>query len=295
MKSDNTPAQLLQQIAQRMDEFPPELRKAATYLLENRNAIGVGSIHAIAQAADVKANTLVRLSRQLGFDGYEAFRSPFRENILQGKDNFPDRARWLQSLAKGGETARIYSEMAATMLGNIERTYSGARPADIKRAADAIVRSRRTYVLGVGISHSVATNFAYLANMALDKVQALPSAGGVPLDGLVRADSKDVLLAMTFKPYRREVVEAVDVALEQGLTVIAISDSAAAPIVRRAQHAFVVPTDTPQFFPSIVAAAAFMETLMAFVIADADPQAIRNIEQFHERRHGMGIYWDEKG
>lgn len=295
MNADSTPTRILQQIADRLDELPPELRKAATYLLENRNAIGVGSIHAIAEAAKVKANTLVRLSRLLGFDGYEAFRSPFRDNIIQGKDNFPDRARWLQSLAKGGETARIYGDMAATMLGNIERTYSGARPADIKRAADAIVRSRRTYVLGVGISHSVATNFAYLANMALDKVQALPSAGGVPLDGLVRAGNKDVLLAMTFKPYRREVVEAVDVALEQGLTVIAVSDSAASPIVRRAQYAFVVPTDTPQFFSSIVAVAAFMETLMAFVIADADPQAIRNIAQFHERRHGMGIYWDEKG
>ena len=295
MSTEATPASVMQRIAEQMDGFTPELRKAATYMLENRNAIGVGSIHAMADAAKVKANTLVRMSRQLGFDGYEDFRRPFRDNIIQGKDNFPDRARWLQSLAKGGENARIYSEMASTMLANLERTYANAKPIDLKRAAKAISTSRQTFVLGVGIAHAVASNFAYLGGMAMDKIQALPRPGGLPLDGLVRADKRDVLLAMTFKPYRREIVEAVNAALEQGLTVIAISDSPASPIVRRAQHKFVVPTDTPQFFSSIVALAALMETLMAFVIADADAQAIDNIAQFHERRHRLGVYWDEKG
>ena len=45
-----------------------------------------------------------------------------------------------------------------------------------------------------------------------------------------------MLIAMTFKPYRREVVEAVAVAREQGVAVIGISDSPAAPHPPR-QHA----------------------------------------------------------
>ena len=32
---------------------------------------------------------------------------------------------------------------------------------------------------------------------------------------------------------------------------------------------------------------------MAFVIADADDEVIANVERFHERRHELGIYWDE--
>jgi hypothetical protein len=52
------------------------------------------------------------------------------------------------------------------------------------------------------------------------------------------------------QPYRREVVEAVQVAREQGVKVIGISDSPASPIIRGANHGFVVAADTPQFFPN---------------------------------------------
>ena len=57
-----------------------------------------------------------------------------------------------------------------------------------------------------------------------------------------------------------------------------------------------IPTQTPQFFTSTVAVSAFLETLIAFVIADADDAAVANIERFHDRRHALGVYWkDEDG
>ena len=53
-------------------------------------------------------------------------------------------------------------------------------------------------------------------------------------------------------------------------------------------------SETPQFFPSTVATVALLETLMAFVIADARPEVIASIERFHERRHDLGIYLEER-
>ena len=97
---------------------------------------------------------------------------------------------------------------------------------------------------------------------------------------------------MTFKPYRTEVVEAVEVAREQGVEIIALSDSPAAPILRGAAYGFIVPTQTPQFFTSTIALAAFLETLMAFVISNSTQDAVESIKQFHERRHALGIYWE---
>ena len=83
-------------------------------------------------------------------------------------------------------------------------------------------------------------------------------------------------------------------AVEQGVSVVGISDTLASPILAQAAHKFIVPMDTPQFFTSTVALSAFLETLMAFVIADADDQVIANIERFHQRRHELGIYWSEE-
>ena len=288
------PADVLERLADELRHLTPQLRKAAAYVLENPNEIGVSSIREIADAAMVKPNTLVRMARTVGFDGFEEFRRPFRDHIRQGGDSFPDRARWLQSLSRGGKLSGLYADIASASIANIEGLFSGTSAEEIKAAADEIVAARSAYVLGVGVANPIARNFAYLAGMAVDTVTAIPRDGSLPIDALVRAGRGDVLIAMTFRPYRREVVEAVEMAAAEGVTIIGISDSRASPILAHAAHAFVVPMETPQFFTSTVALSALLETLMAFVIADADAEVIANVERFHQRRHELGIYWSER-
>ena len=281
-------------LAMSLENFTPEVHKAATYVLENPADIGVSSIREIALKAQVKPNTVMRLARSVGFAGFEDFRRPFREQIREGRENFQDKARWLQSLASGGKLDGLYRDMAGASMDNLSGLYSGSDADKLRLAADEIVGARTTFVLGVGLINALARNFAYLANMAVDNVEAIPREGSLPADGLARAGERDVLLAMTLKPYRREVVEAVEMAVEQGVRVISVSDSPASPIFAEATHRFVVPTQTPQFFISTVALTAFLETLMAFVIADADDSVIASIERFHQRRHEMGIYCSER-
>ncbi|MEM6462196.1 MAG: MurR/RpiR family transcriptional regulator [Pseudomonadota bacterium] len=288
------PQTILDALAAELENLTPETRKAAAYVLENPNDVSVSSIREIADAANVKPNTLVRMARSVGFDGYEDFREPFREEIRKGAISFPDRARWLQSLARGGELSRLYANMAASAISNIEQTFAATSDADLKLAADAIVAARRTFVLGVGVNASNARNFTYLADMAVDTIEAIPRYGSVAADDLARAEAGDVLIAITCKPYRTEVIEAVELARDEGVTIIAISDSPASPIVLASDHAFVVDAETPQFFPSSVSTIALLETLMAFVIADAEPGVISNIDRFHARRHKLGIYFTDE-
>jgi DNA-binding MurR/RpiR family transcriptional regulator len=113
------------------------------------------------------------------------------------------------------------------------------------------------------------------------------------VDDLAWADSQDVLIAITCKPYRSEVVEAVRIAHEQGMTIVALSDSPASPIIRLANHGFVVSVDTPQFFPSSVSIIALLETLLSFVIAVASDEIPERVATFHARRHELGLYYSE--
>ncbi|MFY0692696.1 MAG: MurR/RpiR family transcriptional regulator [Paracoccaceae bacterium] len=293
--SKSDPSRVLEALASGLEALTPETRKAATYVLENPNDVGVSSIREIADAANVKPNTLVRMARSVGFDGYDDFREPFRQEIRRGNLNFTDRARWLQSLSQSGQLGGLYADMAQSAIRNIEETFAASDAAAMKAAADAIVEARQTFVLGVGVNNANVRNFAYVADMAAYNVWAIPRPGGVASDDLSRAGAGDVLVAITCKPYRAEVVEAVELAREQGVTIIGISDSPASPLIIGSEHGFVVSADTPQFFPSSVSTLALLETLMAFVIADAPKDVIARIENFHARRHRLGIYIDEGG
>lgn len=299
MKQTNEPSpatssEILERIQAARADLTPELAKLASFLLDNPNEIGVCSIRQLAGKADVKPNTLVRLSRTVGMDSYESFREVFRDEIRQGRETFPDRARWLQSLAQRGEMGALYAASAESALDNIEGLFASTDHRAIEVAAREIVTARRCYALGVGVNNAIAQNFAYLAGMAIDGVRALPQGGTLPVDGIARAGASDILIAMTFRPYRREIVEAVDVARAQGVRVIAISDSLACPIMPDAQHRFIVPTDTPQFFISTIALTAFFEVLIAFIIAEAGEDVVSSIESYHSQRQALGIYVSQK-
>ena len=290
MNDTNVSTTVLDRLTEEWNGLTPEAQKAARYVLENPQDVGVSTVREIAQAARVKPNTFVRMARQVGFDGYDDFREPFRQAIRRGTVSFPDRARWLQDIGKRGGLGRLYADMASAALHNLEDTFAGIDEAMLKAAGEAIWRSRNVFVLGVGVNNSNARNFTYLARTGMKQFHAIPRAGSVPVDDLAWADERDVLVAMTCKPYRTEVVDAVRIAREQDMTVIGLSDSPASPIIIGADHGFVVAADTPQFFPSSVSTIAVLETLLSFVIASASPEIVERVEKFHQRRHELGIY-----
>jgi DNA-binding MurR/RpiR family transcriptional regulator len=290
MNGTNISNTILERLAGELPELTPEARKAATYVLENPRDVGVSTVREIAEAAKVKPNTVVRMARQVGFEGYEDFRAPFRDAIRRGAADFPDRARWLQDIRKSGDLGGLYADMVRDVLANVEETFSNISTEDLKSAAEAIWGARRVFTLGVGVNNSVARNFTYLASTGMTEFHAIPRPGSTPVDDLAWADSRDVLIAVTCKPFRSEVVEAVNIAREQGMTIIALSDSPASPIIYPADHSFVVSVDTPQFFPSSVSIIALLETLLSFVIAVASDEIVERVETFHKRRHQLGLY-----
>ncbi|MEM6388471.1 MAG: MurR/RpiR family transcriptional regulator [Pseudomonadota bacterium] len=294
MNDTNVSYTILERLAHELTDLTPEARKAATYVLENPNEVGVSTVREIAEAANVKPNTFVRMARQVGFDGYEDFRVPFRDAIRNGGADFPDRARWLQDMRKSGEMGGLYADMVQEVLRNIEETFAGISAEDLKAAALTIWNCRSVFVLGVGVNNANARNFTYLASTGMTQFHAIPGTGSTAIDDLAWADERDVLIAMTCKPYRCEVVEAVEHAQSQGLKTVCISDSRASPILRGADHAFQVTCDTPQFFPSSVSTIALLETLLSFVIAVSSDEIVERVTTFHKRRHALGIYHSEE-
>ncbi|GAW35877.1 putative HTH-type transcriptional regulator YbbH [Roseovarius sp. A-2] len=293
MNGTNVSNRVLDRLTEEWDALTPEAQKAARYVLENPNDVGVSTVREIAEAAKVKPNTFVRMARQMGFEGYEDFRAPFREAIRKGAVSFPDRARWLQDIRKSGDLGGLYADMVEGAIRNLEETFAGIDAEALKSAAEAIWNSRQVFTLGVGVNNANARNFTYLASTGMVQFHAIPRPGSTPTDDLAWADKRDVLIAMSMRPYRTEVVAAIEVAREQGLTIIGLSDSPASPIIRAADHGFVVAVDTPQFFPSSVSTVALLETLLSFVIAVASDEIVERVEKFHDRRHQLGIYVEE--
>ena len=198
MNGTNVSNTILERLAGELSELTPEARKAATYVLENPRDVGVSTVREIAEAANVKPNTILRMASQVGFEGYEDFRAPFRDAIRRGAADFPDRARWLQDIRKSGHLGGLYADMARDALANVEETFANISTDELKAAADAIWTARRVLTLGVGVNNSLARNFTYLASTGMTEFHAIPRPGSTPVDDLAWADRRDVLGASHF-------------------------------------------------------------------------------------------------
>jgi DNA-binding MurR/RpiR family transcriptional regulator len=285
-----TTTAILDAMAQAFDELTPQLQVAARHLLDNPSDIAVSSMRQVADDADVQPNTLVRLARTLGFDGYDELRRHFRDELTRTGSSFPSKARWLQALAAGGRHGALLSQMAGASMATVEQVFADVDADELRTVADAILAARRTSVLGVGTGQPLAKNFCYVGGMIAPNLVAIPTNGGLPIDDVARMAPGDVLVAMTFSPYRVEIVEATRIAEERGVTIVAVTDSRTSPIARPADHAFVVPTETPQYFSSVIGAVALLETLLAFMAAETLADAATAIEDFHDRRRAAGVY-----
>ena len=181
--------------------------------------------------------------------------------------------------------------MAAAALGNVEGLFTGIDVDELRAAADLIGGARRADVLGVGTAKPLAENFVYVASMAVDNLAAIPGLG-LAIDDVAKLGPDDMLLAMTFSPYRAEIVNAVSLAADRDVPIVSVTDSWASPIVAPARHAFVVPNESPLPFSSSIAAVALLESLLAFLVADAQTDVVTAIDDFHANRRAAGIYTD---
>lgn len=238
MNGTNVSSRVLERLTEEWDTLTPEARKAARYVLENPNNVGVSTVREIAEAANVKPNTVVRMARQVGFEGDEDFRVAIRKGAV----SFPDRARWLQDIRKSGDLGGLYADIVEGAIRKLEETFAGIDAEALKSSTEAIWASRQVLTLGVGVNNSNARNFTYLASTGMVQFHAIPRPGSTPTDDLAWEDKQDVLIAMSMRPCRSEVVAAIEVAREQGLTIIGLSGSPASPIIRDADHGFVLPS-----------------------------------------------------
>ena len=282
--------EVVEQLLAEFDRLPAQLQLCARYIIDHPHEVGLQSMRTLAAGAEVHPNSFVRLARHLGFDGYDALRERFRDFVRAGIGSSPDRVEWLRELDRKGGSAAVFGSMAEACLDNMDKMFAQQSVKELERAVDWMIDARRVYVLGLGLAYPLAYNFWYVARMGFDHFILSPRHGSLPSDDLIRMDERDCLLAMTFQPYRRDTLAAVQQAREKGARIIGVTDSSAATLSREADLGLVAPTHTPQFFQSNAAVAALLETLCALLVVRGGDAASAAVEAFHAARWEENVY-----
>ncbi|WP_206997618.1 MurR/RpiR family transcriptional regulator [Trinickia mobilis] len=278
--------QLASLIRAQFSEMSPQFQAGAAFLLDHPDEIAVSSMRKIAERALVQPAALVRLSQQLGFPGWNELRELFVARVRTRPEALTDRAR---SLVKSPVKEALAHDLLAAQQLNLEVT--GARNARlIIDAAKLLRKATHVHVAGFRSCYPVAFGFVYGYRLFRSSVSLLTGEAGTLEMQLRGIEKNSATVVVGFAPYSVESARVAAAAQERGSQLVAITDSAVAPIALNADKVLIFSHESPSFFPSLVAASAIAESLVAHLLALEGDEAVAALEKAETELHGKGAY-----
>jgi DNA-binding MurR/RpiR family transcriptional regulator len=277
-------------IVESFSDLTPELQKAAKFMLENPEEVGLNSMRTVAKEAGVKPATVSRLSKTLGFEEYERFREPFRQRLRKIEPAFASGVEDVQRRGAANNQA-LFAELRAQEVANIERTLSDENYEVIRDAAETMNQSRRVYVLGLRGAYGPAFLFYYAYQLFQENSRLVDTRAGIFADQLRGIGKKDSLLVISFPPYTQLTIDAVNYAAEAGARIIAVTDSMVSPAANAAEHTIITQNRSTSFYHSFTGALAVVEALITLLVARKGGDAVKIAREAERQLSKVSAYW----
>jgi DNA-binding MurR/RpiR family transcriptional regulator len=224
-------------VLERYDGLSRRLQQIARYVLDEPNELALETLAVIAERSGVQPSAIVRFAKSFGFSGATQMQRLFRDGLLSGNAalGYGDRVRQFNDVvsrkAAGDDLLDEFVEGNVLALQNLAQTVSDG---DMKDAVRRISKADTVHIAGFRRSFPVAAYLAYSLQQVGKRVLFIDGIAGLSKQQAQTMGSKDLLIAVSYHPYAEETVQLVDIAAEQGVDIVSISDSLVSPIAKPA-------------------------------------------------------------
>lgn len=209
--------------------LPKRLRQCADFVTSNPERIAVSTVAELSSAAGVPPSAFVRFCQIIGFKGFSDMQRLFRDAHAPRWPDYPTRIKALHEQGQDSPSALLaeFIEAGRHSLENLATTMDSKA---LEAAVETLAKARTIHLVGFRRAFPVASYMAY----ALEKMEVPAMLHGAVghIDARHALAAGDAMVAITFAPYTPATVELANYACEQGIPVVAITDTLASPLRR---------------------------------------------------------------
>ena len=256
---------LIHQIHERYDAMSKTQQKIALHLTQNPNEIALHSINGIAERCGIHASSFVRFAQSLGYNGFKELQALYQRRLDTAATGFEARVRALESeLGAIGDPSDVgfLRELVVKDIAALQGLLEDISAEDLASAAQLLLRAETVFLLGQLRSAPVVDFLRYTLTMIGKRCVLLDPSGGLATHMAKTIAEGDVLLAVSFRFYAKEVVSVVEAVAEKGRPIIAITDSTLSPLAKSARILFSVPEHNHSFSRSLAAPMCLSQALV---------------------------------
>lgn len=275
MNEDISSKAFYSRIQEKLESLSKMERKTAECMAENQDKLIYASITELAELAGTSEATVTRVCTKLGYSGFQALKvSVARELVSQQEKIHED-------LKADSPPEMIIDKIFSSAIHTLTMTRKALDGKAVAGSIDALCRARRIVVIGNGNSGAIALDAQHKFLRIGLNVSAYTD-DHMQMIAVVSMTKDDVLIAISHSGSSRDVAEAIQVAKENGATVISITNNGISPVSKLADIRLYTYSQETKYrtyaISSRMAELTIIDTLYTGVSLRLGDKAIQNFE-----------------
>jgi len=298
------PSALLATLQEKLEQLPPELQRAAHWVVAHPAEVGLWSMRRQAVALGVAPATMLRLARAVGYDSYEGFRQPFQQALAgQSQPGLRDRAAALQAAA-GADADPGHDVLTDYQVQAMASVCKLNPPSAFDAAVQTLLEARQVGFMGTRSAFGIAFQMRYAYQLVRRNSVLIDGMGGAPAEQIDNLDAGDALIVISQAPYPTATVQLARQAAQRGVALVALTDDPLSPLAMDARHTLrFAPPDRDgvrarparqgpgSFFHTTAGLLGLAEHLIARLTARGGEAVLNRLTEVEARLRADGVYW----
>ena len=268
-----------QDILMALQEMAPTFSKGqraiAKYITESYDKAAFMTASKLGKTVGVSESTVVRFAVELGYDGYPSMQKAMREMVL-------NRLTSVQRIEVANNRFADHDVVSTVLQSDMEKlrqTEELINRDDFAAAVNAIVNSKRIYILGIRSTAPLANFLGYYLNYMFRNVHIVTASGTTELyEKIVGVNADDVLIAFSFPRYSSTTIRGARYCRSAGATVIGLTDNMLSPLAENSDHVLLAKSDMVSLVDSLVAPLSVINALIVALASKKEKELARTFE-----------------
>lgn len=254
-------------------QMGPGEKKIANFLLENHTNLISLSVSELAKKCDCGDATVVRFSRRLGFDGYQALKIAFAAELNSTSSISSE-------IKKSDSCFEIFRKRINDISIALWSTESVLDAKNLELAAHKIMSAVRIVIFGLGNSAAIAQDAAHkFLRLGLN----VQSCSDNHMQAIIAShlERGSVAIGISHSGASRDTIDALRLAKASGATTVCVTNYSDSPIVKESDIALYTKSDETAHsilaMSSRIAQLAIFDAIYTYIVINKDKASLNAI------------------
>lgn len=231
---------VISRIRSSYSQFSEKERLIADYILENTEEIVHSTINQVADNLMVADATVFRFCKRLGFKGYQAMKIALASETVNPIQDIHE------TILETDTDSEITEKVFQANIRALETSRDVQNPLSLQKAMEYLVAADRVFFFGSGGSNILAMDAQHKFIRTGMEAHASPDTH-LQLMSASQMRSTDVAVVISHTGSNQDILDIVDVAKENGVKTIAITNFAKSPLTKVADLSLYTVAEETEF------------------------------------------------